>query len=140
MERKIEGIISLIVLIFLAGLAIILVVAFSWAIESRAQGKFLEDYQRIISSLDVGMSNARKNFPQPSFFDVEIQGIRIYTGEFFVSPTNSISENIPGLATFSYEGTKIMILETAITAESKISTRGTIRRTKIAFHQVLIPK
>ncbi|GEM_PF-5564204 len=140
MESRMRGTISLLALVVLSSLALILALTLSWAMESRAEGNFLSDLQRVISSLDLGIEEARAGFPEPAFFDFSMEGIRIYSGAFTPSVTNQITEDVPSLIQFSYEEVKAVVMETSVTAESKISNRGIIRRSKSILSTVLVPR
>lgn len=140
MERRIKGTVSLIALVVLGALAIVLALTLSWAMEARVEGAFLSGLQRVISSLDLGIEEARLDFPNPSSFDFLVKGVRIYSGSFTPSTTNKISGDIPSPVQFSYEEVKVVVIETSVTAEEKISTRGVIKRSKSIFSLVLLPK
>jgi len=140
MERKMKGTVSLMALVVLGALALILALTLSWAMETRVEGSFISGLQRVISSLDLGIEKAISDFPVPSLFDFSVKGVRIYSGSFTPSATNKISGGIPSLIQFSYDEVRAVVIETSVTAEEKISTRGVIKRSKSVFSSVLVPK
>ncbi len=135
-----KGLVSIVVLVVLAALAVILVLTLSWASEGKGEGRMLSDYQRVISAIDIGIERAKENFPNPVTFNFRAEDISIFSGEFSQGPTNELTADVPSLIQFSYEKEKVAILKTAVTASAKVFNRGTVRRVKLSYNSVIIPK
>jgi len=135
-----KGLISIVVLVVLAALAIVLILSLSWATEGKGEGRMLADFQRVISALDIGIESAKKKFPDPVTFNFKAEDISIFSGGCSQEPTNELTTDVPSLIQFSCEKEKAVILKTAATANARVFNRGTVKRVKLSYNSVIIPK